>query len=265
VLGMIYLKNTKIIILSTIFFVFAHHPVIAEINTSPNSSLDKNNQAKNDNYNLDSGNNYALKICENYRNNQLKNSCQDIVNNASFLDIKAVNLCEYKFAISEDTLNCLASISGKNYQDQELVSCLNSETKYTIYQCLSQGGKLGKTETLDTENDSETTTTFQPIEQNSGSICDFLKDSPNLKECNQIIAKSYFLDLSAINLCENKIKAIDKVLRCLESISNKIYSPTEINQCNKIRDENQLINCLMTAGESMDSLDQSNQKTPSIE
>lgn len=221
--------------------------VQAQVNSLPAYRL-RNNRQSIDDYLSKSGVNYANRICSAYTTSDLQNDCQNIVKNAEFLDVNAVALCESKFYISNKTLNCLTSISSKIYESSELQKCGNSTNEYDIYQCLSQSGQLVKSENVSTEIQQNT------AYQNTKSICDSFTSSATKQDCQNILDESYFMDLSAINLCQNKLSVSPKMLQCLQSINNKIYSPTEINQCSQESQEDNVLICLSSTGDSMDSV-----------
>lgn len=57
------------------------------------------------------------------------------------------------------------------------------------------------------------------------------------------------------------------MLQCLLSINNKIYSPTEINQCSQESQEDNVLICLSSTGDSMNSVteNQSNSESEIID
>jgi hypothetical protein len=123
----------------TIFFTF----IFINLNLTP--ILAQNNRISNfsqlNNYFIKLGLNTANNICKRYTKSDLRQKCNNIVSNAEYLDFNGVFLCESKFFISTQTINCLDSIGNKIYTDSELLNCGNSTNEYQIYDCLKNSGK----------------------------------------------------------------------------------------------------------------------------
>ena len=206
-----------------------------------------NRQYKNriiNSYFLNLGLSRANDICDRYTRRNLRNECRDVVSANYFLDINAVTLCQDIFFISTRTITCFENIENKYYLQSEIIDCGNSRNEYTIYDCLNYSGKIIQQDQLFEEY--ETRLAYN----NAQEVCNSFTNSTTRNRCNNILDNSYFLDLNAVNICRTKFSLSPKILNCLDTIRDRIYSFNEIRECQGVTNrEKPLLNCLQQKGE----------------
>jgi hypothetical protein len=201
-----------------------------------------NNFNQLNNYFIKLGLSTASNICKKYTRSNLRQTCNSVVNQSSYLDFNAVFLCENIFFISTNTINCLDSISNKSYTDSELLKCGNSTNKFKIYTCLENSGKTVNQNQLNYEYENKIAF------KNAQNICNSFTNSSTKTYCNKIINNSYFLDVDAVSLCRTKFSISPKILNCFQIITNKTYTFSNLFECNQQLGEAKILSCLSTNG-----------------
>lgn len=224
----------------TLFFVL----ILTNFNLTP--ILAQNNRINNFNqlnsYFIKLGLNTANHICTKYTKSDLRQQCNNIVNNSNYLDFNAVFLCEDKFWISTQTIHCFHSISNKIYTDSELLNCGNSTNEYQIYNCLRNSGKTINENQLSYQYDHKIA--FDKAQ----NICNSFTNSTTKNDCHKILNNSYFLDVNAVSFCLTKFSISPKILNCFHTINNKTYPFRNLSKCNQQSTQTKIINCLSTHG-----------------
>ncbi|MBL1208783.1 hypothetical protein [Geminocystis sp. GBBB08] len=216
------------------------------LNVNITAIIAQNNRINNFNqlnhYFLKLGLNIAKNICQKYTRSDLRQQCNEIINNSSYLDFNAVFLCENIFFISTQTINCFQSISNKFYTDSELLKCGNSTNEYKIYDCLKHRGKNVNKNKLDYQYEHKIAL------DKAQNICNAFTNSTTKNDCNNIINNSYFLDMDAISLCQTKFSISTKILKCFATIKNKTYTFGNLSQCDQESTEAKILGCLLSKG-----------------
>lgn len=224
----------------TVLFIL----IFTNINLTP--ILAQNNRINNfnqlNNYFIKLGLNTANNICQRYTKSDLRLKCNQIVNNSNYLDFNAVFLCEDKFFISTQTINCFDSISNKTYTDSELLNCGNSTNEYQIYDCLKNSGKTVNQNQISYQYDQKIAL------DKAQNICNSFTNSSTKNDCNKILSNSYFLDVDAVGFCLTKFSISSRILNCFQTINNKTYTLGNLSQCSQQSAEAKIINCLSTNG-----------------
>ncbi|WP_144439326.1 hypothetical protein [Geminocystis sp. NIES-3708] len=210
------------------------------------SILSQNNRINNfnqlNNYFIQLGLNTANNICQAYTISDLRQKCNNIVDQTEYFDFNAIFLCEDKFFISSKTINCLDSIRNKTYIKSELINCGNNTNEYQIYDCLNKSGKMITYNQLSYEYENKIA--FDKAE----NICNSFTNSRTKNDCHKILNNSYFLDIDVISFCLTKFSISPKILNCFQIIKNKTYTVINLSQCSQKSTESTILDCLLSNG-----------------
>ena len=83
--------------------------------------------------------NSPIKVCERSSDPQVRQECVQRVNQSSYFDLKAVEMCE-KLYFENAALVCLYKIADKKYTDKEIQMCRQMPTDTSTVECLTTTG-----------------------------------------------------------------------------------------------------------------------------
>jgi hypothetical protein len=178
----------------------------------------------------------AVKACEERATSSSVTNCLSTVRSSIYFNVKAAEACKNKITDRrhDEIVQCLQSISGRDYFDGEVSACKVFPAYSVVSGCLGAVGEpYGKRRDFTGRSEGV-------------AVCETLMFNEKVIDCMKMVKSAHYLNPSAALACAVATRV--HVTECIQTIKDKAFNEDEVKACRTASNSETITPCLDKIG-----------------